>query len=77
MLAPMKLPHIRMIAISIVLVGAFLFLSMIYIAIKNGALLTGIQLEVFTAGLMAGSLIMSLGAVLFVRPTLGQLGTCR
>ena len=77
MLAPMKLQHIRMIAISVMLIGAFLLLSMTFIAFNSGTLLTGIELKMFSVGLAAGGLITILGAILFARPSLGQLGTSR
>ena len=77
MLAPMKLQHIRMIAVSIMLIGAFLLLSMIFVAFNSGTSLTDIELKMFSVGLAVGGLITILGAVLFVRPSLGQLGTSR
>ena len=73
----MKLHHIRMIAVLVMLIGAFLFLSMIGIAFQSGALLTGVALEMFIAGLVAGSFITTLGGVPFTHPSLGQLGTSR
>ena len=74
MIALMKLHHIRMIAVLIMLIGTYLFLSMIVIAFQGGGLLTGIVLKMFIAGLAAGGVITIVGGILFVRPSLGQLG---
>ena len=75
MLAPMKLQHIRMFGILIMLIGALLFISMIFISLQGEALLTGIALKMFIAGLAAGGVITTLGGVLFKYPSFGQLGT--
>ena len=71
----MKLQHIRMIALLIMLIGAFLFLSMISVAFHAATLPTGIALKMFIAGLLAGGVIIVLGGILFFYPSLGQLGT--
>jgi len=75
MLSPMKLQHIRMIAVLITLIGAFLVLSMIFIAFSSGTLLTGIVMKVFVVGLVAGGLMVTLGIFFFLRPSIGRLGT--
>ncbi len=75
MIAPMKNKHIRMIAVLVILIGAFLFFSMIFTAFQSGTLLSGIALKMFVVGLVAGGVILVLGGVLFTRPSLGQLGT--
>lgn len=75
MLSPMKLQHIRMIAVLTTLIGVFLFLSMIFVAFSSGTLLAGIILKMFVVGLIAGGLMVTLGIILFLRPSIGQLGT--
>ena len=75
MIGPMKIQHIRMIATLVMLIGAFLLFSMIFIAFQSGASLSGIALKMFVAGLVAGGVITILGGVLFTHPSLGQLGT--
>ncbi|MCR9260309.1 MAG: hypothetical protein NXH95_11340 [Pseudomonadaceae bacterium] len=75
MFAPMKLAHIRMLALAIMSIGIFLFVSMIVIAFQSPALLTGIVFKMFVFGLLSGSLITLVGAILFRCPSLGQLGT--
>ena len=75
MLSPMKLQHIRMIAVLTTLIGAFLFLSMIFVAFSSGTLLTGIVMKMFIVGLVAGGLMVTFGLFLFLRPSIGQLGT--
>jgi len=77
MFTPMRLPHIQMLASMIMFIGGFLFLSMIVVAFQGSTLLTGIAFKMFVVGLSAGGLITILGAVLFLRPSLGQLGTSR
>lgn len=74
-MAPMELQHIRMIGALVMLIGAFLFLSMVVIALQGEALLTGIVLKMFIAGLAAGGVIMVVGGIFVIRPSLGQLGT--
>ena len=74
-MAPMKLQHIRMIAVLVMLIGSFLFFSMVFVAFHSEALLSGIALKTFVAGLVAGGVITVLGGVLFTHPSLGQLGT--
>ncbi|XOV84162.1 MAG: hypothetical protein ACFHXK_03380 [bacterium] len=73
MLAPMKLQHIRMFGVLIMLIGVFLFISMVFIALQGEALLTGIALKMFIAGLAAGGVITALGGALFRYPSLGRL----
>ncbi len=75
MLSPMKLQHIRMIAVLTTLIGVFLFLSMIFVAFSSGTLLAGIIMKMFVVGLVAGGLMVTLGIYLFLRPSIGQLGT--
>ena len=77
MIAPLKLQHIRMVGAFVVLIGAFLFASMTLIALNSGVLPTGDALKMFVAGLLAGGLIMFLGGIVFIRPSLGQRWTRR
>jgi hypothetical protein len=75
MLAPMKLDHIRMIAVLVMIIGLFLFSSMIFITLSNAAVPTGIAFTMFAVGLISGGIMAAFGVVFFLHPKLGHWGT--
>ena len=75
MVKPLSSGHIQFVAGLIMLIGTFLFSSMVLIAVGNLAALAGEILMMFIVGCAAGMIITALGALLFFKPKLGQLGS--
>jgi hypothetical protein len=72
---PLNLRHIQVLAGFIMLIGTILLSSMVIIALGNLAALKGVVATMFIVGCAAGALIVAVGAVLFFKPKIGQLGS--
>ena len=75
MVQPSSLGHIRVVAGLIMLIGTFLFASMVLIAVGHPDAVVGVVLTTFLAGCAAGAFMIALGALLFFNPKLALLGS--